>query len=118
MADFCGSTEDLCVRRGDSPIIPIVVRDDQLAVVNISGYTFLMTVDPSPAPASDVNNLFQVAGVITDAANGRLTFQPSTVNTDQSPGVYFYDIQMITTASSKRTILSGQFEIKQDITKD
>lgn len=118
MADFCGSIENLCVRRGDSPIIGIIVKDDQLTAVDISGYSFLMTVDPSPAPSSNANNLFQVVGVIADAANGRVTFQPSTVNTDQSPGVYFYDIQMITTASSKRTLLSGEFEIRQDITKD
>lgn len=117
MADFCPVEENICISRGDTPIIPVRVRGDAGTTVDITGYVFLMTVDTSPAPSSGVSNLFSLSGSITDAANGRVEFQPSEANTDLDPSVYFYDVQMTTTAPSKRTILAGQFEVKQDITK-
>lgn len=117
MTDFCPVVQNLCVSRGDSPVIFSRVRDDDLQVVDITGYTFTMTADPSPSPENASNNLFSIPGTIVDSANGRVSFQPSESQTDVAPGVYFYDVQMVTTASSKRTILAGRFEIKQDITK-
>ncbi len=117
MADFCPVAQNICVSRGDSPVIPVQVRDDSETVVDILGYTFTLTVDTSPAPSSAANNQFTLSGVITDAPNGRVQFQPTESNTNLAPGVYFYDIQMVTTAPSKRTILAGEFEVRQDITK-
>jgi hypothetical protein len=93
------------------------VRDTDNAVVDITGYTFRMTVDPSPSPANADNNLFTVDGVVVDGPNGRVSLQPSTLNTNQTPRTYFYDIQMTTTTPSVRTIFAGKFEIRQDITK-
>lgn len=122
MANFCPVTEDICISRGDSPVIPVVVREAGTngalgSIVDITGYAFTLTVDPSSDPGTSANNLFSIAGVITDAANGRVEFQPTPVQTDHSPDQYSYDIQMVTTTPSVRTILSGTFEIKQDITK-
>lgn len=117
MANFCPVEERICISRGDSPVIPVVVRDTNSAAVNITGYTFTFTVDTQPSPSDDTSNLFGISGAITDAANGRVEFQPSTSQTNLAPGVYFYDIQMITATPSVRTILSGVLEVKQDITK-
>ena len=116
MAFFGPTIEDICVSRGDSPVIPVTVEDDAGAAINITGGTFLLTVDPSSKPTDASNLVFSVAGVILIAVDGTLTFSPTTTDTDQVPGTYFYDVQMIL-AGSTRTILKGKFEIQQDITK-
>ena len=116
MARFSPTTEEICIVRGDSPVIPVLVRDDEGTALDISAGVFTLTVDPSQEPADGTNNLFSVSGTITDGPNGRVSFQPTTVQTDQSIGEYFYDIQMELNGSI-RTILKGSFIIEQDITK-
>lgn len=118
MVSFCSAIENICVTRGDSPVIPVEIRDSVGAIVDITGYSFILTVDPSPEPSNNTNNLFQkTIPAIPDGSSGITQFQLTTTDTDQTPGVFFYDIQMTTTAPSIRTILSGEFEIKQDVTK-
>ena len=110
---------DLVVVRGDSPVIPFKIDMLDLAgeIITLTNlYAFLMTVDPSPAPSSVNNNLFQITGVVNPG--NIITFQPTVNNTDLTPKVYFYDVQTITPIPSKRTVLKGQFRIDQDITKD
>ena len=116
MASFAPTDVEICIVRGDSPVIPVQVQDSTGAALDITGGTFVMTVDPSDSPSDATNNLFAVNGTITDAANGRVQFQPTTVQSDQSPGENQYDVQMDLN-SSVRTILKGKFEIQQDITK-
>lgn len=117
MANFCPVVENVCVSRGDSPVMFANVKDLTGDVVDVTGYTFTLTVGPAPDPSDDSNQIFQISGTVVDGPNGRVRFQPSTSNTDLTPSVYFYDIQMVTTAPSVRTVLAGQFEVKQDITK-
>lgn len=118
MASFCPKDEPICVVRGDSPIVPIKITDSAGVIIDITGYSFVLTVDPSPVPANDTNNLFQVAiSALVDGTSGIVQVPLSSANTDQTPNFYFYDFQVVTTALSKRTLLSGTFEIKQDITK-
>ncbi len=116
MADFLPTSVDISIARGDSPAIPVQVADDTGTPIDITGGAFVLTVDTAPDPVDATNNVFSVNGTITDAANGRVQFQPTTTDTDQTPNVYFYDVQM-TLSGSVRTILKGQFSISQDITK-
>ena len=116
MAFFGPTPADICVTRGDSPVIPVTVEDDTGAAIDITGGVFTLTVDPSKDPVDASNNVFITAGVIDVALDGTLTFSPSTTDTDQAAGIYFYDVQMVL-AGSTRTILKGEFEILQDITK-
>lgn len=118
MANFCPIQENICVSRGDSPVIPIEVRDNQGALLDVTGFVFAFTVSTTPAPEDDTEQLFQLTlPAIADGTSGIVQFQPSTNNTDLSPGVYFYDVQMTTLTPSVRTILAGQFEVQQDVTK-
>lgn len=115
---FCPVQINLCVSRADSPIIALTVNalDELGQAVTLDGtYSFIMTVDPSPAPISNANNLFSVNGIVR--ANNRVTFQPTSLNLTQVPSVYFYDVQMTTPIPSVRTVAAGQFEIQQDVTK-
>ena len=103
--------------RGDTVADKVTVTDAAGAVVNITGYTFLLTVNKEKAPASTSNQLFQVAGVITDAPAGKVEFSPTSLQADQTPGKYYYDVQMTDGGGKIQTILFGRYTIKQDITK-
>lgn len=113
----CWFEQDLCRARGDNFPFAFNLTDEAGDAIDITGYTFELTVDPSDEPVDDANNLFSLSGVITDAVNGRVEFRPSTVDMDQTPDIYFYDVQQIDDDGYRRTIIKGQLEIKQDVTK-
>jgi len=116
MAFFGPTATDICVVRGDSPVIPIVINDSAGTAINVTGGVFVLTVDPSDEPVDATANVFSVVGVLSDPVNGKVTFQPTILNTAVTPGGYFYDVEM-TLNGSVRTILKGAFEIQQDISK-
>lgn len=108
---------DLCRRRGDTFADIFTLKDSAGVAIDISsGYSFLLTVDPSESPVNSDNNLFQLTGVIVDGPNGKVSFAPSAVQSDQPPATYFYDIQQ-TLSGVVRTIVVGEYDIVQDITK-
>ena len=109
---------DLTRKRGDSFGDEFAATSASTGlVIDITGYTFVLTVDPSSKPTGAGNNLFSVVGSITDAVNGQVEFVPTAVQTDITPGRYYYDVQMTDTATRIRTIDSGKYEITQDISK-
>jgi hypothetical protein len=108
---------NLTRNRGDTYPHLITVKDSAGVAVNIAGFAFKLTVDPSPDPADALENLFQITGVIEDAPNGQVSFTPTGVEADQDPDTYFYDIEMTDAGSAIRTIAKGSYTISQDITK-
>lgn len=108
---------DLCRTRGDSFADQFTVTTTAGAVVDISGASFLLTVDPEPDPTTSAANEFQLTGVITDATNGVFTMTPTSGQTDITPDTYFYDLQMTDSGGNIRTIAKGEYVIAQDITK-
>ncbi len=117
----------LCRKRGDSFADEFTIREPQTEAqalagtpgtpIDITGFSFLLTVDIDPDPTDASNNLFQLTGSITDATGGVVDFSPSAVESDQTPDVYFYDIQQTDGGGKIRTIATGQYEITQDVTK-
>ena len=104
--------------RGDNyPFAFQIFKADGVTPQPIAGFTLTMTVDPEPYPEDAANNIFQLNGIITDAPNGILEFRPTLAQMNITPGVYFYDIQLIDTTPYTRTPIRGQFTIEQDITK-
>jgi hypothetical protein len=87
------------------------------AVVNISGCTFKLTVNSLKDPPSTATQLFTVDGVITSAVAGEVEFSPTSLQADQTPGRYYYDVQMTDGAGAIRTVYKGVYRILQDITK-
>lgn len=108
---------DLEYPRGDSFATQFQVVDDDDQPVDITGHTFVMTVDPEPNPPNATNNLFQLSGTIDVAASGLFSVAPSEANTNVALDVYYYDIEMTDPATTKRTIAKGKFTISGDITK-
>ena len=115
--ELCPQETNLCVVRGDTTPWTFTILDSSGAAVNISGYSFLLTVDPSEEPGDDSANLFQLTGTITDAANGVVQFAMTAGQADQVPSEYYFDLQMTDGVGSIRTVAKGVFEFKQDITK-
>lgn len=105
-------------KRGDTYADEIVVTSATTGLpIDITGYTFTMTLDPAKDPATAANNLYTLTGTIIDAPNGRVEFAPSALQADQPPGAYFYDVQMVDGAGRKRTILLDKYKYEQDISK-
>jgi hypothetical protein len=113
----CPSEVNICRKRGDTYPFTCTIKDGDGNAIDITLYSFLLTVDPNPDPADALENLFQLVGTILDGPNGIVSFEPSALQADQTPDTYYYDIQMTDDAAKIRTILRGQFVISQDITK-
>jgi hypothetical protein len=115
------SEVNLCRTRGDTSTFTVTVTTDGTTPIDITGFTFLFTVDPSSEPTDNLNNLFQLSvgsGItLTDPTNGVMTIGITALQADQLPETYFYDLQMTDTSSLITTILKGEYEILQDITK-
>lgn len=108
---------DLIRRRGDTYADEFIIKSRSTGLpINITGYTFTLTVDPAKDPVDATNNLFQLTGNIVDAVAGRVEFAPSASQADHI-GNYYYDVQMIDGASRKRTIVLAKYKFVQDITK-
>lgn len=108
----------LLYKRGDNfPSQFKIVEDDEVTAIDITGWTFELTVDPNKNPTSAGSNLFSVNGIIDDALNGLVSFAPTVADTDITPKKYWYDIQQIDGAGKRRTIVKDRFIIEQDITK-
>lgn len=118
-ADFAAIPLDICVQRGDSPIIPIRLTSGG-SPINVSGGTFTLTVDANETPTDATGQQFQVAGVIVgDGTTGEVTFQPTSANNDLDPEAeWFHDIDMVLAEFGQRTIFKGKYLVDQDINKN
>lgn len=118
LLNVCPLDLDICVTRGDTtPWTFTIKTGDPAVAVDITGFTFVLTVDPAEEPADALGNLFSLTGTITDGPNGVVEFSMTALQADQLPDIYFFDLQMTDGASALRTIAKGKYEFKQDISK-
>jgi len=105
--------------RGDTKPIKFILYENQAAGIrlDITSYSFKLTVDPSKAPVNSDNNLFTLTGVITDASNGEVQFEPTSVQMDQTPATYYFDFEITDANGKTETAVLDKFKIVQDITK-
>ena len=104
-------------RRGDTfPYVIQCVDKCSGDPIDVTGYAFLMCVDPSPEPSGASNNIAQMVGIITDGVNGVVEFTPDSGEAD-NVGTFFYDIQWTDLNAKDRTIDDGKYILKQDIAK-
>lgn len=103
--------------RGDTAADQITVTDNSGTVINISSYTFILTISAAKAPVSTEGLLATVSGVIASAAAGQVEFVFSSTQADQAPGVYYYDVQMVDNNGRVSTIVRDKYEFIQDLTK-
>ncbi len=118
LLNICPVEIDLCISRGDTTAWTFTIRSGTPAVaVDITGFSYVLTVDPNSEPTDALGNLFALTGTITDAVNGVVEFSLSAAQADQTPAEYFFDLQQTDGSSNLRTIAKGKFEFRQDISK-
>lgn len=108
---------DITRKRGDTYADEFIVKSAATGKpIDITGYSFVMTLDPAKDPTTNANNLYQLTGTILNAAAGRVEFAPSPAQADRV-GSFYFDVQMVDGAGRKRTIDGGKYKYTQDITK-
>lgn len=114
------SLVDLSRYRGDTyPLVYSLVSKVTLtnpvsAPVDLTGWSFTLTINADIDPIDETNQLAQVVGLITDATGGVVEF-PMTGTL--AVGNFYYDIQSIDESGYKKTQGKAKIAILQDITK-
>lgn len=103
--------------RGDTFANVFQVKDSLGDPVDITSYTFKLTVSSLRSPGDDSTQLFQLTGVLVQPLSGTVKFAPNGTQANQLPGTYYYDIQMTDSEGAIQTIAAGKYIIRQDITK-
>lgn len=111
------ASKEICWGRGDSDAKGFVIQDSNGDPIDISGFSFKLTVNSEKDPVDQTNEQFTINGVIGVAASGTVSFAPTTVDTDITPGIYFYDIEQTDGSGAIKTVIKGKCRIIQDITK-
>ncbi len=111
------SDKELCWGRGDSDAKGFVIQDSDGVAIDITGFSFKLTVNTDRDPANQVNEQFTITGVIGVATSGLVSFAPTISDTDITPGKYFYDVEQTDVSSRIKTVIKGRALIIQDITK-
>jgi hypothetical protein len=127
MASVGAPTEcDIERRRGDTKDISIRLKDSDGNILDVTGYSALLTIntDKAPDPESSPqvgSQIFQATGTPNSpGTDGILRFDFAAFGA--SPyvpvGSYFYDVQVTDAAGEIITPLIGKFKVVQDITKN
>ena len=107
----------ITVYRGDSYPLVYVLRNKTTGLaINITDYTFKLTVSSEKDPVDESSKKFSVDSVIVSATEGRFSFLPTEANNSEV-GKFFFDIQMTTALGHKKTIAKDKYIISQDIGK-
>ncbi len=125
MAECTENDLEICRFRGDTKAVQrVITQDGSPSVVDISLFSFLLTVNTVKNPDISVSpevgvQLFQIIGTIVNGPAGQFEFQytasPNPAELDA--GSYYYDMQMTDGGGIIRTIAKAKYVVKQDITK-
>lgn len=103
--------------RGDTVADIFVIKNSTGAAVDITGCSFKFTLNTLKAPIDALAQVYQLNGTILDAPAGKVSFSPSAVQADRTPGKYYYDVQMTDAGGVITTIVLDSYTYVQDITK-
>lgn len=117
MSDLIGNVIQRA--RGDTVPDVIVVIDQAtgLPLASINTYQFTLTINSARNPTDDSTQKVQIVGTVIDAPAGKVQFAWDDAAADQTPGVYWYDIQQKDPGDKIKTIAKNKYVFVQDITK-
>lgn len=114
------------IHQGDSFSRPIKFTDSAGAAINITGYTFYMTVKEKESDEDSAAIISKTIapedisspenGEVTISVSGADTITISGTTTKIKPGTYLYDIKYKKADDSVFTALFGNFTILKSIT--
>ncbi len=111
------ATKTICWGRGDSNAKGFVRQDSAGVAIDVTGFSFKLTVNSEKDPTNTTNQQFTIIGVLVDAVAGQISFAPTTTDTDIAPDTYFYDIEQTDGGGGVATLIIAKCVIVQDITK-
>lgn len=103
--------------RGDTYPFTVTFRDSSGVAVDLTGASFILTVNAEEDPTALQAPLFALAGTINAPTTGVVEFE-MTESAADNVGPFYYDIQMTDAQGYIRTMMRGPFIMEQDITKN
>lgn len=102
--------------RGDTYPDLFTITDSDGSTLDITGHTFLLSLDRLRAPLNTSTRLYQLTGTIVDGPTGQVSFAP-TAQQASIVGNFYYDLQMTDDLGDIKTVQTGIYSFTQDITK-
>lgn len=110
-------TKDIPRTRGDTHPIRFTITSGG-SPVDITGSSFVLTVSETIEPGVTDVPVMVLTGVIeAPATAGVVEFTPTEAEADLV-GTFYYDVQQTDAGGHDRTVVRGEFNSRQDITKD
>jgi len=103
--------------RGDDNPITLTITDSAGDAVDITGYTFFMTVKKTYEDSDTDAIISKTVKNHTDPTGGITTITLTNSDTSKAAGVYKYDIQMKTDANLVYTLTVDDFILNDDVTR-
>lgn len=103
--------------RGDTVADRFTINDADGNAVDLTGFTVVLALDSRERPDDVSTQVYELTGTLITPASGIVDFQPSTLQADQEPGTYYYDIQLKDGSNNIETVDTGQYQYLQDIGK-
>jgi hypothetical protein len=112
------STNSIEIFQGDSRVLKIFVRDQDMNVVNLNGATAKLYIAETSKSTqylirkttADFNQ-----GAITDPVNGEVSLYLKSTDTSSLAGQYFYLVQVYLSTGDKYTVLKGLINVSTDV---
>ncbi len=105
---------DLSVNRGETFVQPLIFKDANDTVLDLTGYEAYSQVRPEP----ESDELICSMVCTIDGANGTVTMTISADVTKTIPvGCYAYDLMMKDTDDVIRMYIGGRFSVRPSVTE-
>lgn len=102
--------------RGDTLLLSVEATDDD-EPIDLTGNTFFFTIKRRLTDDDDDAILAKDWDEHTDPEEGLTELELSPEDTDITPGTYYYDIQLLTSANEVISTEHGMLEVIDDVTK-
>ncbi len=105
---------------GDELVLPITVRDNDDAIVNLAGATARFAMARKPrATVIDIDSAASPATasvIFTDAANGLLTVTITDENTEALEGDFYYECKVTDSTGREAVVARGWISFAVNLT--
>ena len=101
---------------GDSKTLQVTVRDENAAVVDLSGATIQWKLAKTAGSDNPQVSKSTTSGItVTDAANGVFQVSVDATDTADLSGTYYHEAEVIDASSNKTTVMAGYVDIRTDL---
>ena len=113
------ATYAIKLNQGSSYTLPLVLKDGEGALIDLSGYSAAMQIRIVPEAEEVIDELSTDNGrIVIDAENGKLTLSfPHEVTEADPAGQFFYDIEITSSDDEVTRILQGKIFINAEVTR-